>query len=54
MIYLGGKTIVCPEVPPVKGTVRAECICGGWVLETIEENLTKVVYFTLVLILMIG
>lgn len=35
-------------IPDVKGSVRAELIIGGWVLEKIDEKKTNVVYISCV------
>jgi hypothetical protein len=42
---LAAKSVNYP-CPEVKGIVRGELFIGGWILEKIDENKTKVSYFS--------
>lgn len=44
-MYLGSKSCNYPH-PEVQGVVRAEAFIGGYILEKIDENRTKVTYMS--------
>lgn len=44
-VYLGTKSVNYPY-PEVKGVVRAEIFIGGYIIEKIDENTTRITYIS--------
>jgi len=47
--YISVRTLEHPEIPEVKGSVRAEIVIAGWHFKKIEESLIQATYISCVI-----